>query len=330
MTHVVHHIPVERLERIVREAMLNGLPVERYGSRRFIFPYTGSCTNGVGVELHARHSSRHGRKVDPIIIDLIAPCRKCEACMLRRSLMWRDRAITEFKLWPMTLFGTLTFRPELHWQADARIIGRLRAGGTDWSALTAAEQFAERSKELGDHVTKWLKVIRWGRGGKRLLKDRPRLRYLIVCEAHDGARTSDEMRGRPHFHILLHDKDNDGRLVKGNPLECILNGQDGEFIARKYRTRNGWLTGAFVVDDAPMRRAWDSGHSRFQWATDEKSASYLTKYLTKTLDARVRASQGYGDLDRLRSPKCRNGYGVTSEKTSGEKELIPKEKFQVD
>lgn len=223
--------------------------------------------------------------------------------------MWRDKAIAEYKYWPMSVFGTLTFRPEIHWAADAAIIGRLRAGGTDWSALTAAEQFAERSRELGSHVTKWLKVTRWGFPPRRTLKERPHLRYLLVCEAHDGARTSDEMRMRPHFHILIHDLDNDGRFLAGEPLQALLNGESGDWLQRKFKTRDGWKAGAFVKDTAPMRRAWEHGHTRFQWCHDEKTASYLTKYLSKTLDARVRASQGYGqpelvapllhNLDRL-------------------------------
>lgn len=213
--------------------------------------------------------------------------------------MWRDRAITEFKMWPSSIFGTLTFRPEIHWQADACIISRLRSQGTDWSALTAAEQFGERSKELGSHVTNWLKVIRWGFPRRKLLVDRPHLRYLLVCEAHDGERTSDEMRYRPHFHILIHDLDDDGRFLRGNPLEAITSRMAvGDWIPRKYRTRNGWQIGAFVADDTPMRRAWDLGHTRFQWCHDEKTASYLTKYLSKTLDARVRPSKWYGEPDR--------------------------------
>lgn len=210
--------------------------------------------------------------------------------------MWKDRAIIEYKRAPMSVFGTLTFRPEVHWHADACITSRLRSGGTDWSALSAAEQFAERSKELGSHVTKWLKVLRWGRDGSR--KNRPQIRYLIVCEAHDGEFTSVEMRGRPHFHVLFHTA-NDGRLLLGSPAQALIAGDDGDWTARKYRTRSGWKLGVFVKDEAPMRRAWDHGLTKFQWCHNEQTASYLTKYLSKALDARVRASQGYGDVDRI-------------------------------
>lgn len=297
MTQLLRYLTIERLEALVTNAMLNGVRVVREGSRRFILPYDGSCSDPIGVELHSRFNSREKGSKPPIIVDMMVPCRKCENCRLRRSLMWRDRAIAEFRAAPLTVFGTLTFRPELHWQADAAVIGRL--GNADWSALTAAEQFAYRSKELGSHVTNWLKVIRWGRSKKRLLKDRPNLRYLVVCEAHNSVRTSDEMRGRPHFHCLIHDLTNDGRLFAGSPVQAMLTGcTDGDWTMRKIKARNGWRPGAFLIDTAPVRTAWPHGHTKFQWCENEQTATYLTKYLSKELDARVRASQFYGETHR--------------------------------
>lgn len=293
MTHLLRYLTIDRLEQIVRDALAAGRPVRSEGARRFILPYQGSCTDPHGVELHSRFQAVHDGQKRPIIVDMAVPCRKCEACRLRRSLMWKDRAEAEYRLWPISIFGTLTFRPEVHYMADAILTSRLRAGGTDWSALTSAEQFAERSKLLGSYVSTWLKTVRWGRRGSRLLKDRPRFSYLIVCEAHDGEFTSAEMRGRPHFHTLFH-TDNDGRFIDGNPLQALLSGSDGDFVRKNYRAGNVWRPGVFVVDCAPMRLSWEHGFSKFQWAHDEKTASYLTKYLSKTLDARVRASQGYG------------------------------------
>lgn len=237
--------------------------------------------------------------------------------------MWRDRAIAEYKQWPMTIFGTMTFRPEIHYLADARLTARLGAGGTDFFALTEAEKFGERSRELGSLVTNWLKVVRHGFPRTRLVKDRPQFRYLIVCEAHDGARTSDEMRGRPHFHCLIHVQANEGRLFKGSPLQAMLNGADGEWIRKSYQTRNGWKYGVYLIDQASVRTAWQHGLNKFQWCENEQTASYLTKYLSKTLDARVRASQGYGDVDRIHHKQHETDVERTTEKGSGGKEFDP-------
>lgn len=83
------------------------------------------------------------------------------------------------------------------------------------------------------------------------------LRYLLVAEEHMGAG---ENRGFPHFHILLHEVD----------------------FARPYRK-------------ALLQSAWPHGFTNFKLASDFKSASYLTKYISKQFsDARVRASLNYG------------------------------------
>lgn len=43
-----------------------------------------------------------------------------------------------------------------------------------------------------------------------------------------------------------------------------------------------------------LDRAWQDGHSQFKLAAPE-AVGYVTKYITKTLGARVRASKGYGN-----------------------------------
>lgn len=73
--------------------------------------------------------------------------------------------------------------------------------------------------------------------------------------------------GLPHFHLLVHE-----------------------------------VTG--VVTHRRLKEAWRAGFSDFKLilSGDEKAASYVTKYLTKSALARVRASLGYGDPPSLASP----------------------------
>ena len=119
------------------------------------------------------------------------------------------------------------------------------------------------------------------------------MRYMLVAEAHNSEKTSVEMKGRPHFHILVHDYSDNG-LVSGSPLEAIASGRDGEWEKRLIKTKQGYKGFAFVTDDAFIRKNWQLGFTKFQLATSEQSIFYLCKYLSKSMLARVRASIEYG------------------------------------
>lgn len=90
---------------------------------------------------------------------------------------------------------------------------------------------------------------------KRIRKNSgARLRYLLVCEAHKS--------GLPHYHMLIHER----------PL-------------------------AGTVPHRILSNAWSLGFERWRLINphDPKdNPAYLAKYLSKSLSARVRASQGYG------------------------------------
>lgn len=64
--------------------------------------------------------------------------------------------------------------------------------------------------------------------------------------------------GLPHFHALLHE------------------------------------SGEVPIRYAVLERNWTLGHSKFKLCDDERSAYYVTKYLHKANEGRVRASLGYG------------------------------------
>lgn len=84
-------------------------------------------------------------------------------------------------------------------------------------------------------------------------------RYLCVFETHDGEDTSDFMRGRPHVHFLLHE------------------------FAGPVRKRT-------------LDAQWKLGFTNWRLATTTwQAAWYVAKYISKAVDARVRASLRYGN-----------------------------------
>lgn len=83
-----------------------------------------------------------------------------------------------------------------------------------------------------------------------------RLRFVAIAEPHQD--------GFPHFHLLLHEVDN-----------------------------------AYQVGHAVLSQKWLAGFERWRLVhlgRNGNAAGYLTKYLTKGLGARVRASQSYGSF----------------------------------
>ena len=85
-----------------------------------------------------------------------------------------------------------------------------------------------------------------------------RLRYLLVTEQHDSEETSPEKRFRPHLHLLVH-----------------------EFAGQQIAKRQ-------------IRENWHHGHSHAKLVGGDWAAWYVTKYISKANDARVRASLKYG------------------------------------
>lgn len=295
----VRLISVERAEAIARAAIVGGYgkivprsyDPEGLMVRRYVRLSLGmDCEAPYEFVLWARYSARHGKAVKPFGIEVVSRCRKCFACKRRRALFWAGRAMSEFKLWPRTLMGTFTMSPEQHQLLDMRCIGRLAKGRVDFHRLTEGERFAEQVKEFGSEVTKWLKRLRKGDASHF----KPQIRYLLVAERHDSEHTSVEMFGRPHFHILIHEK-SAGTLVHGDPLLAIEDERDGEYERRMVRNRHGqYIPCAFASDESFIRKNWEFGFTKFQWCADANAAFYVCKYLSKGLNARVRCSERYG------------------------------------
>lgn len=85
-----------------------------------------------------------------------------------------------------------------------------------------------------------------------------RFRYLLVTETHDSRKTAPEKKGRPHLHCLIHE-------FAGQPIPKRI-----------------------------LDAAWHHGHTQFRLTAGSKVAWYVSKYITKASDARVRASLDYG------------------------------------
>lgn len=203
--------------------------------------------------------------------------------MKYRAYEWVRRCRTEIGQHRMTVFGTFTMSPEQDYLLDAEILSGTRKPDGTWKrppvsfiGLTDEEVFELRVRAFGDRLTEFLWRLRKGRQGERL-----DLRYLLVAETHDGVKTSDEKRGRPHFHIMLH-TNTPQVLVTGDPLEG-----SGEWLVSKKNER-------FVRDGAWLRKQWPYGYTTFKLATNGGAAWYVCKYITKSLTCRVRASQRYG------------------------------------
>lgn len=263
------------------------------------------CEDPYPFELVARWSSFMGKwtgsgfarpKAEIMAIYGLARCRKCDPCRERRSLFWAGRAMSEFKASPRTLLGTFTLSPEMHQEFDWRLdVGEAGVRpAVDIYSLTEAGRFQARASIIGSEITKWLKSVRAGQesplaGGHW----RPKLRYLLIAEAHDSEATSDVMRGRPHFHILLHEQ-KAGALVIGDLHQALTRGRSYEWEKRRIKERGQWVDSLWATNDSWLKRLWKHGHSSFRLCVDANSAVYPCKYLTKSLRLRVRASQGYG------------------------------------
>lgn len=229
-----------------------------------------------------RASGRHHTRA----LELETRCRRCGPCLEYRKLLWRGRARIEIAQSARTWFGTLTCTPQFQVLAQYRASLRLAKSGVEFAKLDHEEQFAERVKEISPEITKWLKRVRkqasvdlrqkariadgcTSTKGKRCNCHRMSdysvpLRYLLVVEEHTGGGAH---HGLPHFHLLIHEPASDKPV-----RHSVLKGK------------------------------WSLGHTDFELVPSpdnegQKIANYVTKYLTKSVLCRARASLKYGRPD---------------------------------
>lgn len=88
-----------------------------------------------------------------------------------------------------------------------------------------------------------------------------RLRKNTSAEIRYLAITEAHKSGDPHYHVLLHEQ--------GKPLRY----------------------------DGDLKGSWQKGFATYKLVRDAAGASYVTKYLSKDIAARVRASGHYGGAD---------------------------------
>lgn len=220
--------------------------------------------------------------------------------------MWKLRAVDEYKRWPVTAFGTITMSLDHHYLIDSQIMAGLTDSNGQYKRhpqrleeLSSDELFSWRVRIFGEELQRYFKRLR-----KNLALDQGSLRYLLVAEAHNSARTNEQLRGRPHFHMLLHATKPE-TVFRGNPLHAQWSLQEGsDWIKRKYQSSGRSYEGIFLHDDASVRSNWRFGFTKFQFAENERAAGYLCKYLSKTIDARVRASFNYGVIENS-TPKSK-------------------------
>lgn len=184
---------------------------------------------------------------------------------------WMARVGAEFRASVRTWMATFTMSPEQHWELEKR------------AAVNGKGVIAEFHREF----RQWQRRIY---GEAEMAKAmRACTSYLAVAELHDSERTSDEMRGRPHYHALLHEYVI-GALIRDDECEW------------KWRATKDPTSPRFVYrvnDDGRLRKAWKLGFTTIELLSSEREAVYVCKYLRKQDGApgRVKASSRYGGVE---------------------------------
>lgn len=191
------------------------------------------------------------------------PCRKCANCLDRRGYHWRMRAKLEATLAARTWMATLTLDPAVLSRSLDICRDSMRKQGLDYDALPYPDRFAQLDRLFYKEFQKRMKLLR--------KNTEVPLRYLAVTEAHKS--------GVPHWHVLLHEMDPDRPLRYDADLlgrQRITVGQRRKWV--KIRDPF-WIAG---FQDFDLKEPWE--------------ATYVCKYLSKSLEARVRASKRYGSV----------------------------------
>jgi len=218
------------------------------------------CERPIGRELVGRESPIPGAAyIGPAVgetppglyLDLLVPCRRCRACLARRRRHWADRAIAEVtqrgqRAW----FGTLTARPEVHYQHLEIARKRAAARGVDLDAEKPERMFAVRVSILGLELTKYFKRLR-----KVTACD---IKYMAVFERHES--------GNPHVHLIL--------------VEAL--GSDG--IPKRM------LEGQWHLGFSQWRLVWDVADAHRDKADAKRAVYYVTKLISNPVSpSRVRS-----------------------------------------
>ena len=279
--HQVRSVQAKALAKTGRVRVLETSKGPRL-SRTVEWNAAGNCTDPQNVVLRSRPETKgsrlrvvQGDRDQVRVADLEVPCRRCENCLKRREAHWRLRALYECGLAIRTWMVTLTLDPaEL---AHALAICRLnmRKQGLDYDELDAADRFQQLDRVMFAKFQNRVKILRRNSGVP--------FRYLAVTEVHNGEGVYAEMRV-PHWHVLFHETD------AAKPLRYDL---DWKGSWRRETGEDGKMRAVPIARSKDWRPFWPYGF----WEAKLKpadQASYVCKYLSKDMLARVRASIGYG------------------------------------
>lgn len=171
------------------------------------------------------------------------------------------------------------------WAARARVEFDAAGGRTWFGTLTLSPDAHYASQCIAMNYARLRASGEWGeldedtRFRLRVQAIGPELqRYLKRVRMESGAKlryllvAEAHQSGMPHFHILIHEVD-----------------------------------GAEPVRHATLQSQWRLGFSNFKLAKDKRASLYVTKYLTKSARARVRASRAYGRAEDRRTNTIVNG-----------------------
>ena len=216
--------------------------------------FSGKCQSPVTVELCGRDYRHLGGRMRGLAT-MEVKCRKCEACLRQRAAHWRYRAKAEFAAATRTWFGTLTFSPDEHSRKANLARAHFDRNGQDYDACSAEERFRFMTGNWPQSAKLWMPNGRLY--GDEITLALKRLRKATKLHPRYLLVWEAHQSGLPHAHMLIHET-------------------DGEVKHRQ------------------LKEMFTAGFTHFKLALDERAATYLVKYLSKSMLARVRASIDYG------------------------------------
>jgi len=249
---------------IERWRRLGGRPPSSVRKEWALWPRPDRRVAVNGYEALMYHYRGRGDRA-PATVELMVRCRKCLPCRKFRQRYWQQKALQEVRacmarpgcrVW----FFSGTYAPSQHQHARNLARANTALEGTDFDVLTAREQFGEVMRAFYQpECSKFL---------KRLRKTMS-FRYLGVGEPHSAGADSPSGGGNAgelHWHYLLIETDPD-RPIRWDA-----------FAERWEGHRGGHFRLKRVADDSLEKTVW-----------------YVTKYISKEIFTRIRASQGFGD-----------------------------------
>lgn len=237
--------------------VLRGRPSERLGSRQRVDSRTADTQICIDQDHDAVMTSQDGPP--NTVVEVEAPCRKCEACAKAKQAHWARRAVSEARASHRTWYGTITLSPERHVEMLSRTRLRLGRGGTDLESLTEVEAWREREREIAREL-----MLMW----KRLRKAGCQFRFMLVVES-----VANHQNGLPHYHCLLHEV---GDPIRHKTLKRAWpHGFTKWTLVEEPVARTCWYVCKYLTKDtaARVRASVSYGHEREPTASSDTEAA---------------------------------------------------------